>query len=229
VQPLVGTDPIPEIHQRLDKVLEVAKASRPALEAIQADWDSRTQGSGVGIFLALLGLTVAIGLAKVARMATNVDMTKATILKWTHTPTDRDFVLRDLKNQEEPALPQLMPYLDDGSLTPSEVAGLIDLVSNWDEPVVHARVLEALRIKHDLVKGAAVLAMARFEGSRWDEQLAELLEQDDPAIAGNAAKALAERKATSMIPKIRSRFDASTGALKEAFRDALERLEPKVQ
>ena len=30
-----------------------------------------------------------------------------------------------------------------------------------------------------------------------------------------------------MIPKIQARFDASSGALKEAFRDALERLQPK--
>lgn len=225
--PLAAAPPIPEVHARIDEIVEKSGAAvRPQAQAVKAAWDAKTAGSGVGTLFALIGLCLAAGVGWVAKLASNVDLLKGKVIDWTANPLGRDAALKELKAQPEPVLPKLIGYFEKG-LTPSEVAGLVDMISNWDEPASHEQIRKYTSARHDLVKGAAVLARANFAGDQWEAELVQLLKDGDDTQSGAAAKALAERKAIQHIDAIRAKHDAAVGPVKDLFRDALERLAPK--
>jgi hypothetical protein len=127
---------------------------------------------------------------------------------------------------EESPASKLVAYLDH-NLISDELAGLLDLLSHFDEPVVHAKIRQHVRHEHDLVKGAAVLAMANLSGDQWDEELGKLLMDGDPTQSGFAAKAIATRKTMRFLPQIQELHKTATGATKDFYREAIERMAPR--
>lgn len=220
-------EPVAEIHEKLGEV--VAKAggeAKPVANLVKASWDEKTRGSGVGTFLFLLVLCGVGGLGYVLTLVKDVDLLKGKVVKWTNSPPERDRILKELRAEEESPLPKLVTYLDK-DMTSDEMAGLLDLISNFDEPLTHQKLKEFSSHQHDLVKGAAIQSMARLSGDQWVQELARFLEEGDETQSGFAAKALAERKAIEYLPRLQELHGTAQGATKDFYREAIERLTPK--
>lgn len=182
-------------------------------------------GSVLG-FLFMLGLAVLGALGWAAKQAAgNLDMMKGHVIKWTSTPADRDRTLKVIKGGEEDPVPQLVTYFD-SDLSPAEVGGLCDLLSNFENPQALAAVREATKHPHDLVRAGAVQALAAFQDPSVITDLQHHLASDDIISASAAARGLAERGDKTQLPTMRARHaQAQPGSLKDALRDAIQRLE----
>lgn len=233
-----GIEPIDAIHEKLPEVLtRCGPEAKPKVQKVHDAWVTAKQGSGLTTFFALIVLCVVAGAGYTAKLAASVDPMKLVLVKYIEESPERERIIRDLKVREAgdpeqkieaegPMAPKLVEYLEK-FYTPGEVATILEMVSHWDEPVVHEKLKLYASAKVDLVKTAAVAGMANMAGDQWNQELVQLLEDGDEIQSAAAARALAERKATDEIPRIQRLFESAGGSLREAYKDALERLAPK--
>jgi hypothetical protein len=231
-------EPIDAIHEKLPEVLaKCGPKAKPRVQRVFDAWVSAKQGSGLGTFFALIALCLVAGAGYTVKLATTVDPLKLTLVKYIEESPERERIIRDLKVREAgdeeqkieaegPMAPRLVPYLEK-FYTPNEVATVLELLSHWDVPEVHEKLKLYATATVDLVKTAAIAAMANMKGDEWNQELVKLLEDGDEIQSAAAARALAERQATDEVPRIQRLFENAGGSLREAYKDALERLAPR--
>lgn len=218
----------PKLYEHLPAI--AAKAGEPLkgrLMKIHGAWAEAQRGTGAGTLLGLLLLSAFAGLVYMTSLVSNLDPVRTKILAWTNDPTQRDKMLRAMKEDGEITAAKLAEHFDD-RLTAAETAGLLDLIARFDDPVTHEKVKQYADSEVDLVKQAAVSAMEHLPGPAWTQTLMRLLQEGDELQSGAAARALAERKDMEALPVIQAKMDAASGGLQGIYRDALERIQPKV-
>lgn len=228
--PLVRTGLIPEVEARLPLLkVRLTGPAAPFVDALETHYynihHSGFWGSGLGLFLVILLLAVLGGAGYVVSLAGKFDSLKGKIQDWTDKPPGRDKMLKDLRETMPDVATKLIPYLEDRSLSAAEMAGLIEMLAHFDLPEVHEALAPKVESKNKLIKGAAILAMAKFKGDIWPQELVRLLQEGDEIAKFAAAKALAERGDKSKIPLLQQLHDATPlGSVKDALRDAIDRL-----
>lgn len=231
-------EPIDAIYEKFPEILPKCggKAKAKAQKVYDA-WSAAKQGSGLGTFFGLIVMVLIAGVGYVAKLASSVDPMKLLLVKYIEEAPEREKIIRDLKTREAgdpeqkieaegPIAPKIVPYLDK-FYTPAEVATILELLSHWDVPAVHENLRLYSTARFDLVKTAAIAGMSRMQGDQWTQELVKLLEDGDEIQSAAAARSLAERQATEEIPRIQRLYENAGGSLREAYKDALERLAPR--
>ncbi len=216
----------PELEALLPELMASPDAGvAPAAQAMKAAWDRAAAGGGsVLTFLVLILLTVVGGLVYAASFATQLDPLKGKIQDWTNKPATREDILKEVRAVED-AIGKLLGYFSDKTLVSAEIAGLLDMLSHFDEPRVHAKLREMSGAKTPAIRSAAIQSMYRLAAPEWEAELLKFLTNGDEIAQYAAAKALAERGSVSALPILQERFDAAIpGSVKDGLGDAIERL-----